>query len=124
MSLTKLSLGGNNLYMTSLFPPRESLVSDNPAGDGNIEKLFLRCCLSFLSLPVCRRSSLLTGKGGERGAKLNDHKKAWPSINHSIGTCAFFLILLLMMVVFSQWSKFLNSLFLLIKIPIGKAQNN
>jgi hypothetical protein len=40
MSLTKLSLGGNNLYMTSLFPPRESLVSDIPAGDGNIEKLF------------------------------------------------------------------------------------
>ncbi len=40
MSLTRLSLGGNNLYMTSLFPPRESLVSDIPAGDGNIEKFF------------------------------------------------------------------------------------
>jgi hypothetical protein len=40
MSLTKLSLGGNNLYMTSLFPLREILVSDIPAGDGNIEKLF------------------------------------------------------------------------------------
>jgi hypothetical protein len=40
MSLTKLSIGGNNLYMKSLFPPRESLVSDIPAGDGNIEKLF------------------------------------------------------------------------------------
>jgi hypothetical protein len=39
-SLTKLSLCGNNLYMTSLFPPRESLVSEIPAGDGNIEKLF------------------------------------------------------------------------------------
>jgi hypothetical protein len=39
MSLTNLSLGGNNLYMTSLFPPRESLVSDIPAGEGNIEKL-------------------------------------------------------------------------------------
>ncbi len=43
MSLTKLSVGGNNLYMSSLFSPRESLVSDIPAGDGNIEKLFLRC---------------------------------------------------------------------------------
>jgi hypothetical protein len=43
MSLTKLSLGGNNLYMTPLFPPRESLVSAIPAGDGNIEKYFLRC---------------------------------------------------------------------------------
>jgi hypothetical protein len=40
MSLTKLSLGGNNFYVTSLFPPRESLVtSDIPAEDGNIEKL-------------------------------------------------------------------------------------
>jgi hypothetical protein len=37
MSLTKLSLGRNNLYLTSLFPPRESLVSD-----GYIEKLFYR----------------------------------------------------------------------------------
>ncbi len=40
MSLTKLFLGGNNLYMTSLFPPRESLVSDILAGEGNFEKLF------------------------------------------------------------------------------------
>jgi hypothetical protein len=29
--------------LPQLFPPRESLVSDIPAGDGNIEKLFLRC---------------------------------------------------------------------------------
>jgi hypothetical protein len=43
MSLTKLSLGGNNDVINILFPPRESLVSDNPAGDGNIDKLFLRC---------------------------------------------------------------------------------
>jgi hypothetical protein len=50
MSLAKLSLGGNNLYMTSLFPPRESLVSDIPAGDGNIKKLFLRCSESLFQL--------------------------------------------------------------------------
>jgi hypothetical protein len=43
MSLTKLSLGGKNLYVTSLFLPRESLVSDIPAGDGNIVKLFSQC---------------------------------------------------------------------------------
>ncbi len=48
MSLTKLSLGGNNLYMMSLFPPRDSLVSDIPAEDENIEKLFLRCNVSTL----------------------------------------------------------------------------
>jgi hypothetical protein len=40
MSLTKLSLGGNNDVTSKLFPPRESLVSDIPAGDGNIKKLF------------------------------------------------------------------------------------
>jgi hypothetical protein len=45
MSLNKLSLGGNNLYMTSLFLIRESLVSDIPAGNGNIEKLFLQCTI-------------------------------------------------------------------------------
>jgi hypothetical protein len=39
MSLTKLSLGENNDVIYKLFPPRESLVSDDPAGDGNIEKL-------------------------------------------------------------------------------------
>jgi hypothetical protein len=41
MSLTKLSLSGNNEVLYKLFP--ESLVSDIPAGDGKIEKLFLRC---------------------------------------------------------------------------------
>jgi hypothetical protein len=40
MSLTKLSLGGNNDVINKLFPPKESLVSDIPSGEGNIEKLF------------------------------------------------------------------------------------
>ncbi len=40
ISLTKLSLGGNKDVIYKLFPPRESLVCDIPAGDGNIEKLF------------------------------------------------------------------------------------
>ncbi len=43
MSITKLSLGGNNDVIYKLFPPRESLVSDLPAGNGNFEKLFLQC---------------------------------------------------------------------------------
>jgi hypothetical protein len=43
MSLTKLSLGWNNDVIYKLFPPRESLVSEIPAGAKNIEKLFLRC---------------------------------------------------------------------------------
>jgi hypothetical protein len=40
MSLTKLYLGGNNDVIYKLFPPRESLISDIPAGDGNNKKLF------------------------------------------------------------------------------------
>jgi hypothetical protein len=40
MSLTKLSLGGNNDVIYKLFLPRESFVSDILVGEGNIEKLF------------------------------------------------------------------------------------
>ena len=59
MSLTKLSLGGNNDVIHNLFPPRESLVNDIPAGDGNIEKLFIQCVniyfedLSNIINPFC-----------------------------------------------------------------------
>ncbi len=45
MSCTKLSLGGNNDVIYKLFPPWECLVSDIPAADGNVEKLFLRCSI-------------------------------------------------------------------------------
>jgi hypothetical protein len=38
MSLTKLFLGGNYDVIYKLFLPREGLVSDIPAKDGNIEK--------------------------------------------------------------------------------------
>jgi hypothetical protein len=40
---TKLSLGGNNDVIIELFLPRGSLVSEIPAGDGKLVKLFLRC---------------------------------------------------------------------------------
>jgi hypothetical protein len=45
MSLTKLSLGGNYDVINKLFLRRLSFLSDIPSGDGNIEKLFLRCGL-------------------------------------------------------------------------------
>jgi hypothetical protein len=77
MSLTKLSLGGNNLYMTSLFPPRESLVSDIPAGDGNIEKLSLlcrkKCHLIFPNRKKCPKLRLLDGVVHDRPAPVS-HK--------------------------------------------------
>jgi hypothetical protein len=38
--LTKLSLGGNYDVIYKLFLPRESLVRDIPAGEGNIESFF------------------------------------------------------------------------------------
>jgi hypothetical protein len=63
MSLTKLCLGGNNLYKTSLFPPRKSWVSDIPAGDGNIDKLFLRCTDTyFTQICIGMHARILRGK--------------------------------------------------------------
>jgi hypothetical protein len=43
MSLTKLPLGRNRSVMTSLFPPRESLVVTSRLGTGNSRTFFLRC---------------------------------------------------------------------------------
>jgi hypothetical protein len=44
MSLTKLSLTGNNLIFNNLINPgQESLVRDVPVGDGKIANLFLQC---------------------------------------------------------------------------------
>ncbi len=43
MSLTKLPLGRNNSVMTSLLPPRESLVVTSRLGTGNSQTFFLRC---------------------------------------------------------------------------------
>ncbi len=45
MSLTKLPLGRNNSIMTSLFPPRESLVVTSRLGTGNSGTFFLRCSI-------------------------------------------------------------------------------
>jgi hypothetical protein len=43
MSLTKLPLGRSNSVMTSLFPPRESLVVTSRQGTGNSRTFFLQC---------------------------------------------------------------------------------
>jgi hypothetical protein len=40
MSLTKLPLGRNNSVLTSLFPPRESLVVTSRLGTGNSRSFF------------------------------------------------------------------------------------
>jgi hypothetical protein len=54
MSLTKLlSLSGNYDVIYKLFLARDSLVSDIPAGDGNIEKLFLHCTDIVFFIPTC-----------------------------------------------------------------------
>jgi hypothetical protein len=51
MSLTKLPLGRNNSVLTSLFPPRESLVgSDFPAGDEKLSNLFFYGVAKFFCL--------------------------------------------------------------------------
>jgi hypothetical protein len=57
MSLTKLPLGRNNSVMTSLFPPRESLVVTSWLGTGNFRTFFYGVAhlnvriLSLISFP-------------------------------------------------------------------------
>ncbi len=67
--------GGNNDVMyIKLVPPRESLVSDIPAGVGNSEKLFLRCTakIECISRGLCLMESLvlITNLNEGRGAGL------------------------------------------------------
>ncbi len=63
MSLTKLSLGENKFIYDVIIPPRESLVRDIPAGDGNIEKLFLRCTKQrFATIPELLQGEWATRK--------------------------------------------------------------
>ncbi len=53
MSLTKLPLGRNNSVMTSIIPPRESLVVTSRLGTGNLRNFFLQCtpCDSRIQWP-------------------------------------------------------------------------
>ncbi len=53
MSLTKLLLSRNNSVMTSLFPPRESLVVTSRLGTGNSRTFFLRCVSDLHITIVC-----------------------------------------------------------------------
>jgi hypothetical protein len=50
MSLTKLSLDGNNFF---LFPYRKRLVSDIPAGSGKTANLFLQCIALVVKSSYC-----------------------------------------------------------------------
>jgi hypothetical protein len=70
MSLTKLSLGGKNLYKTSLFPPRESLVSDIPAGDGKMANLFLQCVGADTAAGMNYNSLVLNVPSGQKTSEL------------------------------------------------------
>ncbi len=51
MSLTKLSLGGNYDVIYKLFQPRESLVSDIPAGGGEYRKVFFYIVVRTVPTP-------------------------------------------------------------------------
>jgi hypothetical protein len=108
MSLTQFPLGRNNSVMTSLFPPRESLVVTSRLGTGNSRTFFLLCRFSrrrmiWLLPPPLSPPSLSEhvgshsqsfcvspvehtygrkGRrgGGEEGAESCDSESAWPSI--------------------------------------------
>jgi hypothetical protein len=67
MSLTKLSLAGDNL----IFPPREKLASDIQAGDGKIPNLFLQCIQTFVAI-IYSVLTQTTSKW-ETNILLNDH---------------------------------------------------
>jgi hypothetical protein len=77
MSLTKLFLGGNN------FPPRKSLVSDIPSGDGKTANPFLQCIGNtyigrhphfFYAASFTFLASRLKGRGG---GGANSAKGIW-----------------------------------------------
>jgi hypothetical protein len=57
---TKLSLGGNNDVITELFPPRGSLVSDIPAGDGKLVNLFFTVWRTVNKLYCRAKSSVIS----------------------------------------------------------------
>jgi hypothetical protein len=57
--------------MTSLFPPRESLVSDIPAGDGTFEQVFLRCTMEQL-WETNAKSSLLDCSWNQLGNRVGE----------------------------------------------------
>ncbi len=77
MSLTKLSRPG----IITIFPARESLVSDIPAGDGTIANLFLQCSIfgvQYEEYVKGRMSDTTTGFGIELGKNREDFKHAHP----------------------------------------------
>jgi hypothetical protein len=74
MSLTKLYLDGNNLYMTLLFPPRESLVSDKVTsclGMGISESFFY----GVMTLNTGERVCTFAGKLFDVGVEYIAYRK-------------------------------------------------
>ncbi len=63
MSLTKLPLGRNNSVMTSLFPPRESLVVTSRLGTGNSRSFFYGVVVQLPPLLVQRCNGTTAGLG-------------------------------------------------------------
>jgi len=85
--------GGNNLYMTSLFPPREILVSDIPAGDGNIETLFLWCGQRHIRLPKLLKTitfslvSLIPVRNNKKPSNLSNFSQVFSVLRQPLLAC-------------------------------------
>ncbi len=51
----------------NLFPPRESLVGDFPAGDGKIDSLFLQCSAPFYVLMSLKKTGVRSARAPTHG---------------------------------------------------------
>ncbi len=71
MSLTKLPLGRNNSGMTSLFPPRETLVVTSRLGTGNSRTFFYGACVACASVFDLTEVTKGHGKRGGGGGHSN-----------------------------------------------------
>jgi hypothetical protein len=104
MSLTKLPLGRNNSVMTSLFPPRESLVVTSRLGTGNSRTFFtvhdsikFTSCTSSTVQTVFFSSYYLiavcTGTKGQMRGKRADRKgRRLVNVNKRMLCTVYFLL--------------------------------
>ncbi len=92
MSLTKLPLGRNNSVMTSLFPPRESLVVTSRLGTGNSRTFFLRCTLPQIAVELYTAPHLTKFSPSSTNIQYKNSLVQTCQCNESINSSGFYPI--------------------------------